>query len=1664
MAGPTFSTVTVTASCDWAAVILTVPNSGGGAEPRDAAAEARETPGLMLPPIPRAAESETFANPGESAGEPSRNLSTPSNGERKPFTLPPIPKRTNTSGIELPGIRTKEDTQNGEQAQTAAAAERSFRERARELAGQNADGGERRSRLGQWLEDLRSRRSSEERLAEQRRESARLKNEAASGNLTEITGAEAGRAGCGSRRLRRKPETPKLTLPSAQGKMDVLWTAPKDNGGWKAKYTDTFEAMIDALNAANPELYAAYMSEGREGNTVTPLVDAVTAAAEDVRQGTISPMAGAELVNQMYSATQDPAVRRAYLSSLYNAETGNLLPQAVRRASSIDEQHRNGGLTVGQAQTAAPARGEERNEIAPAAEATGAETGNGVADGGRGGLPGQRAGEPDGRVAKLAEARSAVSQFDTASRRRSDAKNLPPERVNARDHIAEAAEGSTLTFAPEQMVQQDKELRTVKRRLESITGRKVYYTLGGIKRKGANGKTGTARGAITPNGIYLRCDDDSASVTQLAGHELYHYYEQQFPGLHDRVRQRITERYSEEEFRKIAGKYAEKLGRLNGMAEDMDAEAYEAMLDRIESEIFADAFGNINYFRLGADRFTDAAREAVNETLGRETAAATERRTGPPETRFSTQGEVLARNDVDWMENDSSIKSQLREHAKEINYLQPVATVDYVHNPKESIIEIITKAVSRIGGGRMKNSGVEFVFDKEGIESINTHATGAELRAAALAAPYVAKYGKLIAGQKNHENTGLTTLTFAAPVEINGTIANVGVVVQFQQNGRPRAVNVGLQDGGKFKIKEASRGTSSRVDQYSQGTSLDTRDASEGRIAEEKPDVKTSFSMSEDADADYMAAVEAGDMETARRMVDEAAEAAGYTIRAYHGTGSKFTVFDKSKIGSTYSADSEGFFFSSEKEVAEYAASDAAYQSGEEERVLESYLRMDDPLELTAKEDPANYYDKNQSGILQMMHDMDHDGIIIHGKDADMYVVLDSEQVKSADPVTYDDEGNVIPLSERFNAENEDIRYSREMDLEAYKDKKLSEDPSLYTYGFLTARSPMRTTELPDLDTLREGKKVQSWKVVASGVANATANGTVRDGKIYVENDYTGRELRVDVATIRHGLCGEKNRLLTNSRMGAVIGEMVQHGIPINALKNKADGVSGTYAMAAYAYDQRGREFIGIITVEQRSGDIDDVELYDVAHSVSGRQKIGQKNSDQAGTKPQGVYPIKVAEISIAQLLDIVNSTHQSILSDDVLKNLGETRNPNGEYTGKAKFSIEIDPEVAAMFSPEAVARREQARGRRSNPNSKRRVSKVRSNTYEVSGLFSEVGAQMEEADPGNYEYDPISEKRSMNEARSRLKADFDGEVSRLSDADHAWGGSDLDTAMGILHRYRSEGRATGDYTDFWNWSKTIQEKGTKGGQFIQAFAKYTRTGTGQAQKAAENLRKQYALNPAQQKRVNEHKARLLNGIEEDAQDAADGALQQAKGQRQGRRKAKPGEVQRMKDAEHLIRAIYGIFSRRQQNHGAPVGSWIDMTGEELAKRIASRSNTRTTPQRTAMQTILSDLVGFAEEHALPERQRAEGERRTAIDTITDYLSNRDAYGAAWAQAQAVLRAQYADQEKLDALEGFLGATIAYNAEGTDRTMLDAILQSADVLGISEKRILERASAGVTES
>lgn len=60
---------------------------------------------------------------------------------------------------------------------------------------------------------------------------------------------------------------------------------------------------------------------------------------------------------------------------------------------------------------------------------------------------------------------------------------------------------------------------------------------------------------------------------------------------------------------------------------------------------------------------------------------------------------------------------------------------------------------------------------------------------------------------------------------------------------------------------------------------------------------------------------------------------------------------------------------------------------------------------------------------------------------ADVYMLFNPNDAKSADPITYDDAGNIIPLSERFNTEEADLRKSIKVDSDG---RSLSKDQQEY--------------------------------------------------------------------------------------------------------------------------------------------------------------------------------------------------------------------------------------------------------------------------------------------------------------------------------------------------------------------------------------------------------------------------------------------------------------------------------------------------------------------------------------------------------------------------------------------------------------------------------------------
>lgn len=149
-----------------------------------------------------------------------------------------------------------------------------------------------------------------------------------------------------------------------------------------------------------------------------------------------------------------------------------------------------------------------------------------------------------------------------------------------------------------------------------------------------------------------------------------------------------------------------------------------------------------------------------------------------------------------------------------------------------------------------------------------------------------------------------------------------------------------------------------------------------------------------------------------QQLVDKAAALAGYKGPWYHGTDKTFTVFKRSITGNY----GPGIYLTNDETFAKNWTN-----SG---KVLKLYTKVEgEPLKTNqfAGVDfrPLPKDTKRPYGFTSKKLP---NGVI-------WQKVWNPEQIKSADPVTYDDNGNIIPLSQRFQPESPDIRFSLASDI-----------------------------------------------------------------------------------------------------------------------------------------------------------------------------------------------------------------------------------------------------------------------------------------------------------------------------------------------------------------------------------------------------------------------------------------------------------------------------------------------------------------------------------------------------------------------------------------------------------------------------------------------------------
>ena len=195
-------------------------------------------------------------------------------------------------------------------------------------------------------------------------------------------------------------------------------------------------------------------------------------------------------------------------------------------------------------------------------------------------------------------------------------------------------------------------------------------------------------------------------------------------------------------------------------------------------------------------------------------------------------------------------------------------------------------------------------------------------------------------------------------------------------------------------------------------------------------------------DAEYMSAIESGDMRKAGRMVEAAFRKAfpGSKVKnvVYHGVAvsEDGRQFPYNSIREGHFTDDEGF---------------AEYYAGSDGYVYKVFLDIESPLEQDfrgqnsdfardaegndvstrtfarrAKESNGRYDGAIISNVDEYGDGIEADGAGNYDGSVTDYIPVSADQIYSAEPVVYDDNGQVVPLSKRFVAGNSDIRYKQD--------------------------------------------------------------------------------------------------------------------------------------------------------------------------------------------------------------------------------------------------------------------------------------------------------------------------------------------------------------------------------------------------------------------------------------------------------------------------------------------------------------------------------------------------------------------------------------------------------------------------------------------------------------
>ena len=228
-------------------------------------------------------------------------------------------------------------------------------------------------------------------------------------------------------------------------------------------------------------------------------------------------------------------------------------------------------------------------------------------------------------------------------------------------------------------------------------------------------------------------------------------------------------------------------------------------------------------------------------------------------------------------------------------------------------------------------------------------------------------------------------------------------------------------------------------------------------VTQNGAEVKTKFSLKEDSQGRELTEAQREYFRDSK-VVDEE----GRLLTLYHGTGAKFTVFDKGRIEQNFQnrGGDLGFYFSPYIEDAQGYAREASFSTGGEKAIMEVYLNLKNPLVVEDEGwgSAISQADIRHGDLKRWAQEGGHDGIIVKSTDEvdddgtpdAVYIAFSPEQIKS---VT-----NQNPTSDP------DIRYSLKEYTDEEKKQHVKDAAAYFGRTYKWAETGYITTDGKRLD------------------------------------------------------------------------------------------------------------------------------------------------------------------------------------------------------------------------------------------------------------------------------------------------------------------------------------------------------------------------------------------------------------------------------------------------------------------------------------------------------------------------------------------------------------------------------------------------------------------------